>query len=238
MVNLYANYRNQFLAQLPGALRAQIQAQARLMTLRCGEEIALYGSASNYLYFPETAWLSLSQGMSDSSLTEILTVGREGILSIPEHNGSRRSLVAEVLVSGSAWRVSQAGLRKLAESHQQLQQQLYDYNDMINQQLFQMIACYRHHTVKQQLSRWLLAYDDKFPNKPFITTHAALANRLGVRREAVSTVASYLQSVGAIQYHRGQIESIDRSKLLPLSCECYSALCAIQKRSPAKKLGS
>lgn len=238
MANLYANYRNQFLAQLPGALRAQIQAQARLMTLRCGEEISLYGSTSNYLYLPETAWLSLSQGLCDSSLTEILTIGREGILAIPEHNGTKRNLVAQVLVGGSAWRVSQATVRKLAENHPQLQQLLYEYSDMINQQLFQMIACYRHHTVKQQLSRWLLAYDDKFPNKPLITTHAALANRLGVRREAVSTVASYLQSAGAIQYHRGQIESIDRSKLLALSCECYSTLCAIQKRSPAKKLGS
>lgn len=238
MNHIYATYRNQFLAQLPGRLRGVLQGQARLMSLHAGEELPLTGATSNYLYFPETAWLSLSQGLCDSSRTEVLTVGHEGFLAPPEHNGTSRSLFAEVLVEGYAWRIPQSGLRKLAESHPALQQLLFIYHDINTQQLFQMIACYRHHTVKQQLSRWLLSYDDRYPDKPLVSTHAALASKFGVRREAISTVASHMQSLGAIHYHRGQIESIDRAKLLPLSCECYSSLRSMHKKSPALQLGS
>lgn len=223
-------YRNELIAQLPGSLRGKIQALSRVMILRSGHELSLSGQTADYVYFPETALLSLSLVLSNSASTEIMTVGKEGMLTAPGYTEERSNLVALALSGGSALRIPQLALRQLAEGHPQLQTLLTAYNDYTTQQLCQVIACYRHHSIKQQLSRWLLAHDDRYPNAPIQTTHAALANRLGVRREAVSTVASYLQRVGALHYHRGQIEWIDRPILLVHSCDCYSALHKIEQK--------
>ena len=223
-------YRNELIAQLPGLLRGKIQTLSRVMILRTGQDLSFAGNPTNYVYFPETALLSLAQVLPDSTRTEIMTVGVEGMLTVPGCNADRASLVALALNGGSALRIPQIALRQLAETHHPLQTLLTAYNDFTTQQMCQVIACYRHHSIKQQLSRWLLAHDDRYPNAPIQTTHAALAGRLGVRREAVSTVASYLQRVGALHYHRGQIEWIDRSILLVQSCDCYHALHTIEQK--------
>jgi len=233
-------YRNEFLAQLPSGLSAKIQVMSRAMVLSTGQALPLSGRTSNYTYFPETALLSLSQLVSGSASTEVMMVGVEGMLTAPGHRDATTSLSAQVLRGGSALRIEQTGLRELAREHWQLQTLLTAYSDYIIQQLCQVIACYRHHSVKQQLSRWILAHDDRFPRLPMRTTHAILAERLGVRREAVSTAASYLQSVGALHYHRGQIDWIDRSTLLLHSCSCYKALHEIEqkKAQPEERPGS
>lgn len=221
---------NKLIAQLPASLRIKLQTVSRVMTLHSGQELSLSGQAGNYAYFPETALLSLSQVLASSVFTEIMTVGGEGMLTAPGYCEDRTNLVALVLTGGSAVRVAQIALRELAGEHAQLQSLLTTYNDYTTQQLYQVIACYRHHSIKQQLSRWLLAYDDRYPNAPIRTTHAILAKRLGVRREAVSTVASFLQEAGALHYHRGQIDWINRPLLLTHSCDCYKALHSIEQK--------
>lgn len=232
-------YRNELIAQLPASLRAKIQALSRVMILRTGQALSLSGQSANYVYFPETALLSLALVLENSASTEIMTVGEEGMLTAPGDSEERSNLVAIALSGGSALRIAQIALRQLAEDHHPLQALLDAHNDSTTQQMCQVIACYRHHSIKQQLSRWLLAHDDRYPNTPIQTTHAALALRLGVRREAVSTVASYLQRVGALHYHRGQIEWIDRAILLVHSCDCYKSLRTIeQKKAQRFKLGS
>ena len=231
MVDLY---RNKLIAQLPGRLRSKIQTQSRVMILRTGQELLLPGQTTTYVYFPETALLSLSHVLPSASPTEIMTVGAEGMLTLPARNDQTINLVAMALSGGTALRIAQITLRQLAKEHEPLQLLLATYQDYTIQQLCQVIACYRHHSIKQQLSRWLLTHDDRYPETPILTTHAALAERLGVRREAISMAASHLQEAGALGYQRGQIKWIERSILLAHSCECYAALHAIEHKKAQK----
>lgn len=223
-------YRNELLAQLPGTLRGKIQTQSRVMILRTGQILSLPDQTTTYVYFPETALLALSLQLPSASPTEIMSVGVEGMLVVAGRHEQPTSLVAMAISGGTALRIAHKTLRQIAAEHPPLQMLLTTYSDYTIQQLCQTIACYRHHSIKQQVSRWLLAHDDRFPNMPMFITHAALAWRLGVRREAVSKVANYLQKIGALHYQRGQIKWIDRSILLTQSCECYMALHSIERK--------
>lgn len=232
-------YRNELLAQLPTTLRGKIQTQSRVIILRTGQLLSLPDQTTTYVYFPETALLALSLLLPSASPTEIMSVGVEGMLVVAGRHEQPTSLVAMAISGGTALRITHKTLRQIAAEYPPLQMLLTTYNDYTIQQLCQIIACYRHHSIKQQLSRWLLAHDDRYPNTPILTTHAALAERLGVRREAISTVASYLQKIGALHSQRGQIKWIDRSILLTQSCECYGTLHAIEyKKAQQCMLGS
>lgn len=230
-------YRNQIIAQLPAATCAALLSRSRVISVQTDQELALSGSTSNYVYFPETALLSLSQVLLEAEYTELLTVGCESMLAAPASGYLQARLVAQVLVRGTVVRIAQTQMRTIALQHNRLQRLLNDEQDTTLQQLFQVIACYRHHSITQQLSRLLLSHDDRFPQQPIVTTHARLAHRLGVRREAVSTVAGMLQKMRALEYHRGRIERIDRRILLTCSCSCYQVLRQIQQKSPATGVG-
>ena len=222
-------YRNRILAQLPQPIQESFQSFARILTLQADKELPLCGYAENFSYFTETSVLSLSHVLSDAAYTEVLCVGNEGLLEGPEHY-NHSQLVAMVLSEGTAWRIPQPVLRLLAEKHSELQRLLTANIDLNMQQQFQVTACYRHHSITQQFSRLLLSHDDRFPQQPMVTTHAKLARRLGVRREAISTVAGVLQKDGGLEYHRGKVTRIDRDMLLRNSCECYRALHAMQQQ--------
>lgn len=223
---------NRILAQLPQPVRDSLPSFARVVTLSADTELPLFDYAGNFTYFPETAVLSLSHVLADSAYTEVLSVGNEGVLAPPGQPGmhSQSQLVALVQLAGTAWRIPQSVLRLLAEQYSELRRLLVTHTDLTMQQLYQIAACYRHHSIAQQLSRLLLSHDDRFPQQPITTTHAKLARRLGVRREAISTVAGALQKCGALQYHRGVVTHIDRDRLLLYSCECYYALHAIEQK--------
>ena len=223
-------YRNHIIAQLSAATYAALLSRSRVISVRSDQELALFGSASSYAYFPETALLSLSQVLPGAEYTELMTVGCEGMLTAPTASHSQANLVAQVLVPGTVLRIAQTEMRAIAAQHNSLQRLLNDEQDTTLQQLFQVIACYRHHTITQQLSRLLLNHDDRFPQQPIVTTHAKLARRLGVRREAVSTVAGMLQKMGALEYQRGRIARIERGLLLTCSCSCYEVLHNLQAR--------
>lgn len=221
-------YRNRILAQLPQPIQESFQSFARILTLQADKELPLCGYAESFSYFPETSVLSLSHVLSDAAYTEVLCVGNEGLLEAPEHYNLSQ-LVAMVLFEGTAWRIAQPVLRLMSEKHSELQRLVTAHTDLRLQQLFQVTACYRHHSITQQFSRLLLSHDDRFPQQPIVTTHAKLARRLGVRREAISTVAGTLQKHGALEYHRGKVTRIDRDLLLRNSCECYRALHALHQ---------
>lgn len=221
---------NRVVSQLPVSLRNKILMLSRVMRLSADQEINLYGRTSSYVYFPETTLLTMSQVLPDAFRTEVMVVGAESFLSAPINNHPDAGLTASVLLDGSALRIAQPALEELARIHFQLQHVLIKHQALLTQQLYQTIACYRHHSVMQQLSRLLLAHDDRFPTSPIRTTHARLAQRLGVRREAVSTAAGYLQKMGALKYHRGQIDNIHRHTLLRHACGCYHALKSIEQR--------
>ncbi|WP_157981983.1 Crp/Fnr family transcriptional regulator [Aliidiomarina sedimenti] len=222
---------NMLLAQLPDSLLVRLQAQAKVLMVRPAQELVLADQSSSYVYFPQTALLSLVHTLMDSSSTEVMMIGREGMLASHQDNAAINMLHGRVLRAGSALQISRGVLAQLAVSYPELQAMLTAYTDDTLRQLCQVVACYRHHSVKQQLSRWLLAFDDHYPNQPILTTHAAMAARLGVRREAVSNAASALQEAGALHYHRGQVEHINRPLLLTYSCECYHPLQSQYKKT-------
>lgn len=221
---------NQLLALLPQAVLQTILKHTRIIHLRAGQELDPPETTAMHTYFPESTVLALSLILSDSATTEVMTVGQEGMLTPMGHSDGQTNLHAHVLLPGTALRLPQTELRKLAESHPILRLLLDAYTNSTLSQLYQVIACYRHHSVRQQLSRCLLDIDDRLPNQPIVITHAALAARLGVRREAISSAASVLRRKGALQYHRGVIERIERPRLLPFSCECYHALKALRQK--------
>lgn len=229
---------NEFLAHLPPALSAYIQTHARFMQVLAGQELDLPGKATAYVYFPESALLALSHSMQDTAATEVMTVGHEGLLAPFGQPEYQQHLHTKVLLSGTLIRFPHLKLITLARQHPELQVLLTDYTEHLLCHLCQVVACYRHHSVRQQLSRWLLDQDDRYPHQTIATTHAALAERLGVRREAVSAAAASLRGEGALAYHRGAIEHIDRTQLLPFSCECYHTLRTFrQKKTQPQGLG-
>lgn len=228
-------YRNHIIAQLPATTCAAVLAKSRVIPVQSDQELVLAGPVSNYVYFPETALLSLSHVLPSAEYTELMTVGCDGMLAAPAAGPGQRHFIAQAVVSGTILRVAQSELRAIAMEHRSLQRLLNDAQDTTTQHLYHVIACYRHHTITQQLSRLLLSHDDRFPRQPIVTTHAKLARRLGVRREAVSTVAGMLQKMGALEYHRGRIEYIDRGMLLTCSCSCYQLLRQIQQKKPGNQ---
>ncbi|MGX5915207.1 Crp/Fnr family transcriptional regulator [Aliidiomarina sp. Khilg15.8] len=228
--------QNQLLAKLPHTLRASIMMHGRIMSLHAGQELDPPEKLADYTYFPESALLALALVLSDSATTEVMTVGQEGMLTTLGHSDCQANLHASVLLSGTAVRFPQKELHKLAALHPELHLLLDAYSNCTMCQLCQVIACYRHHSVRQQLSRWLLDMDDRFPHQPIVVTHAELAARLGVRREAISTAACILRRDDALDYHRGYIENIDRSRLLNHCCECYQVLKKL-KKGPANEAG-
>jgi CRP-like cAMP-binding protein len=229
---------NEFLARLPPTLSTYIQTHARFMHVLAGQDLDPPGQAATYVYFPGSALLALSHSMQDTVATEVMTVGHEALLiplGLPEY---QRHLHTSVLLSGTLIRFPHLELITLAQQHPKLRALLSVHTERLLCYLCQVVACFRHHSVRQQLARLLLDQDDRFPNQNIATTHAALATRLGVRREAVSAAAAMLRREGALEYHRAVIERIDRAKLLPFSCECYQTLRMLrQKKTQPQGLG-
>lgn len=215
---------NALLTQLTEPARSRFQGAARIFSVRSEQELPLASASGSYVYFPLTALLSLVHTLSDCSSTEVMMVGQEGMISAFGNQDVNSNLYCQVVRSGQVLQLNRALFQSIADDNPALRQRLAHYHDTQIRQLCQVIACYRHHSVQQHLCRWLLAMDDRYPNQPIHITHAALAARFGVRREAVSHAASALQKDGALHYHRGQVEWIDRSKLRAYSCECYSFL--------------
>ena len=221
---------NQLIALLPNKDYKHLLPGLELVSLPLGQMIYEPGVQMEYVYFPIDAIVSLLYVMEDGSSAEIAVVGRDGVVGVALFMGGESTPSQAVVQSaGQAYRLS---ARHLKEAFHRvggrrqgiLHNLLLRYAQALLTQMAQTAVCNRHHTLDQQLCRWLLLSLDRLPSNQLHMTQELIANMLGVRREGVTEAAGKLQRAGLIAYHRGHITVLDREGLEARSCECYAVV--------------
>ena len=195
------------------------------MPLELGASVYESGGKQPFVYFPTDAIVSLLYVMKDGASAEIAIVGNEGLVGIALFMGGDTTPSRAVVQSaGNACRLSSKRLKQEFEAGGPLQHLLLRYTQALITQMAQTAVCNRHHSIEQQLCRWLLLSIDRLPTNVLTMTQELIANMLGVRREGVTEAAGKLQEAGLIQYSRGRITVLDRVKLEARVCECYGVV--------------
>ena len=190
-----------------------------------GDSLYEPGSQLQHVYFPTTAIVSLLYVMESGSSAEIAGVGNEGMLGIALFmGGDTTPSSAVVQTAGHGYRLPGRVLKEEFNRAGLMQQLLLRYTQALLTQMCQTAACNRHHSIAQQLCRWLLLTLDRLPSNELIMTQELVANALGVRREGVTEAAGHLQAAGCIRYRRGHIAVLDRAGLEARACECYQVV--------------
>jgi CRP-like cAMP-binding protein len=193
--------------------------------LELGASVYEAGGKQPYVYFPTDAIVSLLYVMKDGASAEIAIVGNEGLVGIALFMGGETTPSRAVVQSGGhAFRLASKRLKQEFESGGPLQHLLLRYTQALITQMAQTAVCNRHHSIEQQLCRWLLLSIDRLPTNVLTMTQELIANMLGVRREGVTEAAGKLQDAGLIHYSRGRITVLDRAKLEQRVCECYAVV--------------
>lgn len=216
---------NQILLALPAAETEALAPHLQLLTLSQGAVLYEATDVANYVYFPTGAIVSLLQLTEDGVSVEIASVGNEGVVGVPAFlGGGRMPGRALTRNAGHAYRIRADLLRSAFAAGGPLQLGLLRYTQTLLAQMSQTAMCFRRHSVDQQLARWLLFASDQMHSSTVHVTQEAIANMIGVRREAVCEASRKLQIEGAIQYSRGKIAVLDRRRLEHRACECYSVV--------------
>ena len=178
-----------------------------------------------HAYFPTTAIVSLHYVMESGASAETAGVGNEGVVGIALFmGGDTTPSSAVVKTAGHAYRLERRVLKEEFARAGLLQRLLLRYTQALITQMTQTAACNRHHSVEQQLCRWLLSTLDRVPSHELIITQELVASMLGVRREGITEAAGRLQSAGFIRYRRGHISVLNRNGLEAGACECYAVV--------------
>jgi CRP-like cAMP-binding protein len=215
-------HQNHLLDALPAADYDRLASHLDLVPLRLGDVLYESGGALRYVYFPTTSIISLLYVMEDGASAEIAIVGNEGVLGISLFMGGETTPSRAVVQSaGHAFRFKAELLKSEFERFGPTMHLLLRYVQALITQMAQTAVCNRHHTVDQQLCRWLLLSLDRLASNELSMTQELIANMLGVRREGVTEAAGKLQNAGLIQYRRGRITVLDRKGLEARACECY-----------------
>jgi CRP-like cAMP-binding protein len=216
---------NHLVAVLPRDESERMLPHLELVSLPLGEALYESGDQLNYVYFPANAIVSLLYVMENGASAEIAVVGNEGIVGIALFMGGETMPNRAVVQSaGHAYRLKGQLLKQEFNRAGALQHLLLRYTLALLTQMAQTAVCNRHHSVDQQLCRWLLLSLDRLPGNELTMTQELIANMLGVRREGVTEAAGKLQSAGLIHYSRGHISVLDRPGLEKRVCECYSVV--------------
>jgi CRP-like cAMP-binding protein len=217
--------RNQLLGALPTEEYSRLAPHLELVTLSLGEAVYEPGDTLRWAYFPTTAIVSLQYVMEDGSSSESASVGREGMVGISLFmGGDSTSSSAVVQTMGFAYRLPVAVLQAEFLRSGVMLRLLLRYTMALMSQIAQTAACNRHHSVEQQLCRWLLQAADRSPDSELVMTQELVASMLGVRREGVTEAAGKLKDAGFIQYRRGHITVLQRAGLENRACECYAVV--------------
>ena len=217
--------QNHLLAALPANEYARLSPHLELVSLPLGYVLYEPGVRIRHAYFPTTAIVPLVRDMENGASTEIAMIGNEGMAGISLFMGSETmSSRAIVQSAGHAFRMNGQLLKDEFARSSQMQRLLLRYTQALLTQIAQIAVCNRHHSVSQQLSRWLLESLDRLPSNTLTITHELMANMLGVRREGITAAAGKLQHAGLIHHSRGKITVMDRSGLEACACECYQAI--------------
>lgn len=217
--------QNQLLAALPESVLSRLRPRLKFVELPLGKVIYEPGVEMQQVYFPTDSIVSLLYVMDDGASAEISVVGNEGVLGVSLFMGGESTPSRAVVQSaGYAFSLPRTVLKEEFNRHGELMVLMLRYTQALITQMAQTAVCNRHHTVDQQLCRWLLMSLDRLPGNRLLMTQELIANMLGVRREGVTEAAGKLQKLEVIAYKRGKIEVLDRAQLERLSCECYAVV--------------
>jgi CRP-like cAMP-binding protein len=217
--------QSHLLAVLPEAESRRLLPHMELVSLPLGKALYESGDQLNHVYFPTTSIVSLLYELENGSSAEIAVVGKEGIVGIALFmGGDAMPNRAVVQSAGHAYRLQGQRLKEEFNRGGALQHLLLRYTLAMLTQMAQTAVCNRHHSVDQQLCRWLLLSLDRLPTMELVMTQELIANMLGVRREGVTEAAGKLQKDGLIRYGRGRITVLDRPGLEKRVCECYGVV--------------
>jgi CRP-like cAMP-binding protein len=225
MHNSHAPSQNHLLAALPAAERGRLIPHLELVPMPLGAVLYEAGNELRHVYFPTTSIVSLLYVMRDGASAEIAVVGNEGIIGVALFMGGETMPNRAVVQSaGHAYRLKGHLLKQEFNRSGELQHLLLRYTQALLTQMAQTAVCNRHHSLDQQLCRWLLLSLDRLPSTELVMTQELIANMLGVRREGVTEAAGNLQKAGLISYRRGRITVLDRAGLEARACECYAVV--------------
>lgn len=217
--------QNQLLAALPGVEFERLAPHLEGVPMLLGETLYEPGSQLQHAYFPTTAIVSLLYNLESGLSTEFAGVGNEGVLGISLFMGGNTTPSSAVVqTSGHGYRLSGKLLKEEFNRAGLFQRLLLRYTQALITQMCQTAACNRHHSIEQQLCRWLLLTLDRLPSNELIVTQELVAIALGVRRESITEAAGNLQRAGFIRYRRGHIAVLERSGLEAGACECYAVV--------------
>jgi CRP-like cAMP-binding protein len=225
MVDSTDQHRNLLLAGLSLEERNRLFPHLQLVSMPLGKSLYEPGTVLRHVYFPLDCIVSLLYVMENGESAEISVVGNEGLVGIALFMGGETTPSRAIVQSaGYAYQLGAQKLKDEFRRNGNLQLLLLRYTQALITQMAQTAVCNRHHSVDQQLCRWLLLSLDRLPSNQLTMTQELIANMLGVRREGVTDAAGKLQKLGVIQYQRGHITVLDRPKLEHLSCECYGVV--------------
>ncbi len=216
---------NHLLAALPTQEWQRWQSQLDLVDLNLGQVLYESGCKMSYVYFPIDAIVSLLTVLEDGDSAEIAVVGNEGIVGVSLFMGGETTPSRAVVQSaGRCIRLSAHVLKTEFNVSPAVMHLLLRYTQALITQMTQTAACNRHHSLDEQLCRWLLLSLDRLHGTHLVMTQELIANMLGVRREGVTEAAGRLQRAGLISYSRGKINVLNRAGLEERSCECYAVV--------------
>ena len=217
--------QNHLLAALPAAELELLVPHLELVPMPLGQMLFEPGSQMRHAFFPTSSIVSLHYVTATGASAETAGVGNEGVVGVSLFmGGDTTSSSAVVQTAGHAWRLDRHTLKTEFNRGGALQRLLLRYTQALMTQMAQTAVCNRHHTVEQQLCRWLLLTLDRLPNRELVMTQELVASMLGVRRESVTDAAGHLQAAGYIRYRRGHIGVLDRAGLERSVCECYGVV--------------
>ncbi|MEO7008533.1 MAG: Crp/Fnr family transcriptional regulator [Caldimonas sp.] len=213
---------NHLLGALPEEVLERLAPHLERVPMPLGRVLYESGAPVHEAYFPTSSIVSMHRLMENGSTAEVALVGPEGMLGLSLFLGAERpNTEVSVQSPGHAFRMRAQNLKEEFGRGGALMQVLLRYTQTFIAQMAQTAACNRHGTLEQRLCRWLLLNLDRMPSGELEMTHELIANALGVRREGVSEAAGRLQRLGAIHYHRGHLNVLDRPALESRACECY-----------------
>lgn len=217
--------QNHLLAALPEVVQERVYPFLELTPMPLGRVLYESGVATRHVYFPTDAIISLLYVMENGASADIAVVGNEGLVGLALFMGGESTTSRTIVQSaGFAYRLPGKRFKDEVNRHGELLMLMLRYTQSLITQMAQTAVCNRHHSVDQQLCRWLLLSLDRLSGDQLIMTQELIANMLGVRREGVTEAAGRLQKQGVIEYNRGHIRVLNRPKLEELTCECYKVV--------------
>lgn len=217
--------KNQLIAALPDDERARVLALLEPVEMPLGKVLYESGCAISHVYFPTTSIVSLLHVMEDGASAEIAVVGYEGFVGIALFMGGISTPSRAVVQSaGKGFRLKADVMKHEFNRAGPVMHLLLRFTQALITQKAQTAACNRHHSLDQQLCRWLLLSRDRLQSDELVMTQELIANMLGVRREGVTEAAGHLQKAGLIRYQRGHITVLDRVGIEQRACECYGVV--------------